>query len=204
MGKIAVFTDENGKLANFYQCVQIRIYEKGEEKFQLAEQISYEKIEPQNPIQIRKKTEELMECIKDCKTVAFLEILGIPYAVFDKWGCNIFSITEDSVEQLEAMELEVQAVLAEEEKRKAMGNQTVPMETETPGVFFFDFILAQEANPEISSKKALKAFLDTVPFMELRLVSAHVPPWLARDERFQIKTEKNGKALYSVIHFKQC
>jgi hypothetical protein len=204
MAGIAVFTDENGKLANFYRCVQIKIYIKEENVFQLKDTISYEKVEPISPMEIRRKTERLLDFINDCQTVAFKEIFGIPFTVFDKAGCNIFSIEDDSLEQLMEIENDILALEEEKKKRVKMGSSMVPVETDTPGVYFFDMIKAQEKYPEITSKKALKPFFDTVPFMELRFISAHMPPWIERDPRFKINTEKNADSFYSVITFIQC
>lgn len=202
MGEIAVFTDENGNLVNFYHCVQMKIYHKEETIFQLKEIIGYEKIEPTSPLEIRRRTEALLALLKSCNTVAFKEILGIPFAVFNQAGCNIFSINEVSEALLEEIENDVNSLQEEKRKQEEIGNR--PVETDIPGVYFFDLLQAQEKYPALTSKKALQPFFDTVPFLELRLICAHMPPWLERNSRFQIKTEKNGKELFSVIAFKQC
>ncbi len=204
MGGIAVFTDENGKLANFYQCVQIKIYNKEKNVFQLKNTISYEKVEPTSPVQIRRKTESLLAFLKECDTVAFKEISGIPYMVFDKGGYNIFSIEEDSLEQLAEIEKDLIALEEEKKRREQLGSSVMPVETDIPGVYFFDMVQAQEKHPEITSKKALKPFFDTVPFMELKLICVHMPPWLEKDPRFKIKTEKNGILLYLTINYRHC
>ncbi len=204
MGRIAVFTDENGNLANFYQCAQIKIFEKEKQIFQLRDEINYEKIKPISPIEIRRKTQDLLYFLNECKTVAFKEILGIPYSIFDKAGCNIFSIQDYSLEQLDEIEKDIMVLQEEQNRRKEMESHWLPVELDTPGIYFFDLMQAQEKYPEITSKKALKPFLDTVPFLELRFVCAHIPPWLEKDRRFKVKTEKNGKALYSVITLRQC
>ncbi|KXL53134.1 iron only nitrogenase protein AnfO [Anaerotignum neopropionicum] len=204
MGGIAVFTDENGNLANFYQCVQIKIYVKEKDGFRQKKTICFEKIEPTSPVEIRRKTENLLNFIKECNTVAFKEIFGIPFTVFDKAGCNVFSIEDNTMEQLAEIENDILTLQEERKKREELGSSIAPVETDIPGVYFFDLMKAQEKYPELTSKKVLKPFFDTVPFMELSLICAHMPPWLERDPRFKIKTEKKGLQLHLSITYKQC
>jgi hypothetical protein len=49
------------------------------------------------------------------------------------------------------------------------------------GVFEIDLGAALAAAPELSSKRILKPFLEAVPFLELRVLFDHFPPWLEGD-----------------------
>lgn len=204
MKGIAVFTDENGNMANFYDCVRFNIYRKEDAGFNLQKTVEYEKIEPLEPVKIRSDTEALIELIEDCDTVAFKELLGIPYSVFDKAGFHIFLIDNYSEEMIKGIEDDMNSLDESNKKKEEMLKEARPVETDTPGVYFFDMLAVQTEYPEMSSKQVLKPFLDSVPFMELRLLCAHMPPWIERDQRFKIKTERNERGVYAVIAFKQC
>lgn len=201
---IAVFTDENGNMANFYDCARINMYSKTENAFKLQKTVEYEKIEPSSPLKIRMDTEALIELIENCDTVAFKELFGIPYSVFDKAGYNIFSIDYYSEEMLMGIEDDIESINDSKKKKEEMLSSAKPIETDTPGVYFFDLLEVQTKCPEITSKQALKEFLDSTPFMELRLICAHMPPWIEKDIRFKIKSEKNDRGIYSVITLRQC
>ncbi|MEA4973022.1 MAG: Fe-only nitrogenase accessory AnfO family protein [Candidatus Metalachnospira sp.] len=204
MGGIAVFTDENGNMANFYDCARFNMYSKTENGFKLQKTVEYEKIEPSSPLKIRRDTEALIELIENCDTVAFKEIFGIPFSVFEMAGFKIFSIDYYSDEMLMGIEEDIESLNDLKEKKEEMLNSAKPVETDTPGVYYFDLLEIQAKCPEISSKQALKQFLDSTPFMELRLVCAHIPPWIEKDTRFNIKSEKNDRGIYSVITLRQC
>ena len=51
---------------------------------------------------------------------------------------------------------------------------------------------------------ALKNFLKTEGFSELRLVCAHVPPWIINDGGFDIKSSAGNNNVSAVITKKQC
>jgi len=201
---IAVFTDEEGNMANFYNCARINMYGKDEKGFKLKKTIEYEKIEPSSPQKIRSDTEALIELIEDCDTTAFKEIFGIPFSVFDKAGYNIFSMDYYSEEMLMGIADDINSLNDANKMKEEILNSARPTETDTPGVYFFDLLEVQTKCPDITSKQALKPFLDTTPFMELRLVCAHMPPWIEKDSRFNVVTERNDRGIYSVITFRQC
>jgi len=79
-----------------------------------------------------------------------------------------------------------------------------PAETGTPGVFRLDLAALQAAHPEMSSKRALRAFWEQKPFIELRLHCDHIPPWI-EPLGFRIVSERaaDGK-LDAVITHKTC
>lgn len=204
MDGIAVFTDESGNMANFYDCTRINMYAKTDDVFKLQKTVEYEKIEPSSPLKIRRDTEALIELIESCDTAAFKEIFGIPYSVFDMAGYNIFSIDYYSEEMLMGIEEDIEALNDSNRKKEKMLDSAKPVETDTPGVYYFDLLQVQTKCPDITSKQAIKSFLDETPFMELRLICAHMPPWIEKDARFKVESEKIDRGIYSVITLKQC
>lgn len=204
MEKIAVFLNSKDEADNFYDCKKMRIYEYQSEGFVFEKEVQFNGVRPTSPRQIMADTIEIAEMIKDCSTVAFGDIAGVAYSVFDRKNFHIFSIPDDSEGTLAGIHKDLCELKELEEKRKELIKDTKPHETETPGVYYFDLLKAQEFNPELTSKQALKEFLDKTPFMELRLKGAHVPPWIKKDGRFDIQEQKIQDAVYILVTRRQC
>ena len=204
MNKVVVFLDEELKMNNFYNCCQYVIYEKNTSEYNAQKPVNYAKIIPNSPNQIRRDVNDLINTIKDCKVAAFGEISGIPYLAFDFAGYSIFQISEYSEDIFNKILEDIENLEQENNKNDQMINNAKPVETDTSGVYFFDLIKVQELFPEMSSKKALLDFFNLTPFMELKLICAHIPPWIESDGRFNIKAEKTGNGFNAIITYKQC
>jgi len=197
--KIAIFMNENSEMVNFYDCTGMTIYEKVENGFELSKIISYQKIEPKGPKQIRSAVGQIFEKMGDCNVAVFGSISGIPYTVFDMKGYRIFQMEKFSEEMLKYILDDLEELEKNNQELRELANMSSPIETDIPGEYFFDLIKAQEMNPEMSSKKAIRDFLDNTPFMELKLVCAHVPPWIESDGRYKVKIEKIEKGFLALI-----
>lgn len=204
MEKIAVFTNKDEEMCNFYDCNCFRIFVKKELGFMLKKVVEYEPILPQKAALVREDTEKLVGLIEECKTVAFGEITGIPYTVFDHAGLQIFSISDDSQKTLEGIAQDIDQMQLEERKKQEEVGSIAPIETETPGVYYLDLLHVQELHPELSSKKVLMEFLQETPFMELKLKCAHVPPWIEKDGRWKVQSAQCQKGIVAQITIKQC
>ena len=60
---------------------------------------------------------------------------------------------------------------------------TAPTPTDIPGVYTINLMEVQAAHPDITSKKALRPFLASTPFVELEIICGHMPPWLEEHMR---------------------
>jgi hypothetical protein len=204
MEKIAVFMNQDRGMANFYDCDYIMVIAQKLEALETERVMTFDRIMPEKPIQIRNDVQKIVEMIKDCEVVAFKEISGIPYSVFDSKGFYIFSVPDYADETLKGIFSELDAFQKTRDKQEEMIKNARPVETENPGIYYFDLQKVQELCPEISSKKALKQFLETTPFMELKLVCAHIPPWLKQDERFMVKAEEHKDCVNAIVTHRQC
>jgi len=202
MDKAVVFYNQDKKMDDFYQCCGYSIYEKEQEKLIKTEEIVFEPIVPSSPAVVRTKVNELITGLGDCKTAAFGSISGIPYTAFDMAGFCIFQLTDNNTESIEGLLKELRQF--QEEQSKASQVKAFPEETGVEGVYYFDLVRAQEKNPELSSKKALFPFFESTPFVELKVMCTHIPPWLEKDERFLIRTEKTAAGQLAVITHRQC
>ncbi len=202
MEKAAFFYNQDKKMAEFYQCCGYSIYEMEQEKLIKTGETVFTPIAPSSPAAVRTKVNELIAGLGDCKAVAFGSISGIPYSAFDMAGFCIFQLTDNSRESIEGLLEELGQF--KKEQSKVSQAKAVPEETGVEGVYRFDLIGAQEKNPELSSKKALIPFFESTPFVELKIICTHIPPWLEKDERFLVRTEKTAAGQLAVITHRQC
>ncbi len=150
---------------------------------------------------MRLEIAKLIGSLGDCRIAAGSDITGVLYRELDRHGFSIFEIEDCSPETLDGILCDI------DEANLFAGNlhdtPTKPVETETPGIYHLDLMRLQRDFPEMTSKEALREFLDTTPFYELRLVCQHIPPWL-EIAPYEITSEQGGLAVHATIRKKQC
>lgn len=204
MEKIAVFKNLNDEFDDIFESVRYDLYQRKDDKFALAESVKFDKIEASSLGKIRSQVNDIIKKLDDCKIVVFGKIAGIPFSVFDMAGFSIFQINELSENTLDEIYQDIVDAENTIKEKEEMMKKAIPVETDTPGVYIFDMIKVQEANPEISTKKALLPFLDSTPFLELKVFCVHLPPWIERDGRFDVKEEKCDRGILAIITRSQC
>ncbi|MDR2615541.1 MAG: hypothetical protein LBC28_03070, partial [Oscillospiraceae bacterium] len=68
-----------------------------------------------------------------------------------------------------------------------------------PGEYSFDLAALQAERPEISSKTALRDWLDNTPFTRLRLRCRHTPPWIAGSGKYDIYETPDGESIIAEV-----
>ena len=185
-------------ICDFFEAERFLIFERGSEGWKAVGETDFSKIVPATPAMTRKKTEELLPLIKDCKVLAGGALAGIPFSVFDRAGLHIFEIGGINGETFDGIIADLRNADAEASAREAIIRDAKPIETATPGVYFLDLIALQSECPEISSKKAMADFLKRTPFLELRLVCKHIPPWIENSYNVRAVNRDDG-AVQAVI-----
>lgn len=202
--KIAVFADETGAPDDYYTAKSIDIYIHNElsNEWQNLKSIQLEPISASSVAQIRKETQQRMSLMGDCSIVAAKELSGIPFSVLDMAGFGIFIMDQLSQANLSGIIDDINALNQEEQIKAELLKNAAPVELED-GFYYMDLIELQKECPEISSKAALKDFLENTPFMELKLRCAHVPPWIEKTDAFEIdEIETSKKDILAVIRKK--
>lgn len=195
MQRIAVFT-KNGELVPFSQCNTVEYYQK-EETWINYKTESFPCVAATTVKGLREEMKGIVSMLEGIGVVACKEILGIPFTELDAKGKCIFAIENKSEDTFQGM---LTDMIASDEKKRLHDEiikNACPVQTKTPGVYFLDLVLLQKECPEVSSKRALKDFLATTTFMELKMLCAHIPPWLEHDTRYEIES-KNENGVVSV------
>jgi hypothetical protein len=199
MCKIAVFTNKESDICDFFDASRFLIFDKQADKWAVTGGPEFERIIPSSPVQTRKMTEALLPLLEGCHVVAGGTLVGIPYSVFDRAGLHIFQINMVDDAVLDEMVKDIQNAGAENNLKEKIIKETRPVETGTNGVFSLDLIALQSKCPEVSSKMAMKDFLENTPFMELRLTCKHIPPWIENSGKYNIQAHNSDGAVNAVI-----
>lgn len=188
--RIAVFTDENSNICDFFNARRFIIWEKSGAGWRESDKKNFLQIKPTTPAQTRKDMEAILQLTDDCEIIAGGALTGIPYVVLDQAGKHIFQIDAIDDEILDSM---VSDIFAEPEPHVCNASAcNVPCSAQvavkapapeeiSPGIYQFDLVALQRTSPQISSKQALRGFMEATPFTELHLVCAHIPPWIEKD-----------------------
>jgi Fe-only nitrogenase accessory protein AnfO len=189
--KIAILKNQQGEISDFFGASFFDIYEKNTTKWNVVKQINFQQFTPKAPKILRKEIEKLLPLISDCEIIAGKQFSGIPYSVFDMGGLNIFEIENLSENILDELVADVKNSQIEKNENAEIITSAVPHETSIEGIFELDLVKLQEKFPEISSKKALKDFLENTPFVQLNLICRHLPPWIENSGRYNINLKQN-------------
>jgi len=205
MSRVAVFTNEDSKICDFFDSTRFLIFERSEAgKWEKIIEKNFEKIVPSNPALTRKNTQVLLPLIEGCNVLAGGSLVGIPFSVFDRAGKHIFEIGAVNDEIFDGIIDDLHSADADAAAKEKIINDAKPIETSTPGVYFLDLIALQKEFPEVTSKKAMMDFLRDTPLIELHLVCKHIPPWIENSSLYnvQITEEKDGEV--KAIITKKC
>ena len=204
MGKIAVFTNGNAEICDFFEAVRFLIFERNGAKWETVGEANFDKIIPSNPALTRKNTQALLPLIEGCDVLAGGTLVGIPFSVFDRAGLHIFEISAIDDTVLDGIVEDVQSASAAVVAREKIIREARPVETATPGVYFLDLIALQREYPEVTSKKAMMDFLKDTPFLELRLVCKHVPPWIENSGVHNVRVTGDKDGEVQAVITKKC
>jgi Fe-only nitrogenase accessory protein AnfO len=175
--KIAIIVNSKSELTDFEEGSSIMLYNKFNDTWQVEDIVSYSLAPLSSISDTRDCVKTVISNLKDCKIIIAKTMSGIPYIIFDKMGFAIFETSDIS----DAILDEILSDVEEYSNKKNLASielPTTPVETEIPGVYFLNLIELQEKHPEISSKKALKAFIENAHFSKLEIICSHIPPWL--------------------------
>ncbi len=199
LNKIAIYMKDDEFLNSFFESNRVLIFSRKDGVWIQTESVDY-CITAQMPIgEIRRRARTLTELLGDCRVIAGLEMLGIPFSVFDMAGYHIFTVTEINSTIFEEILADIENGDAQNRMREEIIKNAKPVETDVPGMYFLDLILLQTECPEISSKKALRDFLESTPFLELKLICKHLPPWLELDPKIHVELVSATEPVTAII-----
>jgi len=173
---MAVFCDDNGRIARFDEMTNFVFYTKEKSGWHKSEMIPLCPDLSGGLAAIRENIKQMLGVFNDCRIIITKSIIGIPYQVFDRSGFIICESEDFDLELLDAIAADLASQDAQAKEVARLLTRT-PTETDVPGYYRFDLTQVQKKYPEMSSKMALQPFLKEAPFDALEVVCNHIPPW---------------------------
>lgn len=191
--RIAVIVNDEQELSPFEKGSFINIYYKNNTHWELFKEVRYYINTTMSLSDLRENIKSLIMELEECKIIVGKVMSGLAYNIFDRNGFAIFEAKNITSSILDDMYNEVISLKAEAANSEQVALS--PVQAEENGVFYINLMELQAKHPEISSKKAIKPFLETTPFFKLEVICSHVPPWfdnILPELNLSYSVEENG------------
>lgn len=203
--KIAVLTDGGGRTAPLDQSSKILLYQEIDSKWQVMKVIDWHPTADQTIAAIRGDIKTCIDQLEDCRIIVGKKLSGVAYHFLDKMNFHIFETDHPASQSLF---YSIRQAITESEDKRNFINQTpvqTPVSPNNDGIYYFNLIELQQVFPEISSKKALKAFMEKAAFYKFELICNHIPPWLEsmmllRKFRWEVERFENNSSKITVLN----
>jgi hypothetical protein len=199
--RIAVFMKDEGVPASSPPFITVIVFEKTDGLWNEINRYYVNLPTDMHIESLRIEIRKTLDLLGDCRVAAGSAMSGVFFRELDSRGFSIFETASFSPETLDGILEDISDELQSLETTQNI--PTKPIETETPGIYQLDLVRLQGVYPEMTSKLALRDFLESTPFYELKLICAHLPPWLEGGP-YDISWETAGETLLATIRKKHC
>lgn len=186
--QIAVLLGSEGKTTSFAELGKVVIYTRKSGKWVVAKEKEFSLIEVKGMSDLRKKMEQLLDHLAECKIFVGSEMKGIPVNMLEQANCRIWEWSGSPAEFLDEIRLreetcahspvgDAETSASGSEQADRMGKSVNFLE-KSPGNFTISVKEIQENNAQITTKQALFPFLKQKKFETLEIICNHVPQWL--------------------------
>jgi hypothetical protein len=172
---IAAAVGLDGGIAPIPGCDRLLLFERGEGGFRESGALDFSFTGVAGLCRMRERLSELVGLLEGVVAVAASGFPGVSRDVLTRNGYVLYEVGEFGAEVLDGIgeHLDKGEFFEQDEAPLA------PFEREEgSGEYFLDVSKALNANPDLSTKKILRPFLDGVRFKELEFLYDHLPPWL--------------------------
>ena len=180
---IAVLENTENSITVMENCTHLSVWQRDwstGKGWHAAESVPFTLADCETLPQMRDRLRQLAQLLPAEAAIAGASISGLAYNELSRMGFCLCELDHFSPDILDA--------LASEILTSAQGEvqvPTAPTPTDMPGLYSINLMEVQAAHPEITSKKALRPFLASTPFVELEIICGHMPPWLEDHMRQQ-------------------
>jgi Fe-only nitrogenase accessory protein AnfO len=189
--EIATVIGSDGRSSSLTRPGTVVVYRRTRGIWNKDREMSFITDEEDNLSDIRRKMQELISFLGECKIFVTKTATGALYFDLMKAGCSVFEVSGTPDEFLDD-------VLFEEEKeqanKSAQKNVAIPGPYErSPGEYVVSIKEIQGKIPGITSKQILLEFMRTGKFSSIEITCDHIPPWIemeAHNLKYEISSEK--------------
>lgn len=174
--EIAVLIAENGEVASLQEATHIQVYRNVCNIWETERSMPLTIPWVQGLPAMRKYMQIILEFLGECRTLAGLSVIGLPYFELEKAGCTIWELSGSPYEALDRI-LASEAAAAELPPLNITMPTIRPQEI-SPGCYSISIKAIQNCNHKITSKQILLPLLKDMNFRSLEVTCSHIPPWL--------------------------
>lgn len=178
MEKISVIVDEKDNISSFTEGKYVKLFQK-EDTWEVIKVIPIDASKLNGIKESRDYYTDIAKNLSDCKILIVTKASGVPYSIFYAEDFSVWELNgnprdyfDNIIEKEAEHEIEVQKALEEEVVTKVQD-----------GYYYLDLEKLELTNPELSSKKAIRPFMEKTEFEILEVHCCHVPPWLIEDNK---------------------
>ncbi|HSQ40851.1 MAG TPA: Fe-only nitrogenase accessory protein AnfO [Fibrobacteraceae bacterium] len=185
--RIATYVDADGNVTTFYQPGKIFLYEQISGIWTKIKKIPLDLNLEMSLPEVRVRLRAMVPQLDDCKVFLAGDVKGLPYAILEGMGFNIWKSSGSVLEQLDYVAQKEFEASEEAKKPKPM-----PLPVGDPRDCNYRINLAEVLNSDsnLTSKQILIPFLEKEYFNRLEIICEHPPRWMGSEmERLSLRAE---------------
>lgn len=205
--EIAVYVNSLGEVADFNEIGIIKVFTKDRYQWMIKREMPFKFHSTKERTDISLDALNIAEALEDCKIFVAREFSDLAYKVFDSMGFSTWKMEGNPNRFidyiLEKEEETAEAVRLMDYSNSINKKQNIgPIEIGNNGHYIMNFKELQEHNTGVTTKQALKPFLNNKDFNEIIVTCSHIPNWLrAEVENLNLNYQfsKTGQSDYVII-----
>lgn len=205
--EIAVYVNSLGEVADFNETGIIKVFSKDMNGWIVSRELSFEFHSTEEMSDISLDVLNIVEVFENCRIFVAREFSDLAYKVLDSMGVSTWKMDSDPSNFLEYV-LEKEEEEAEAIRLIGYSNASSKKDTFGPikignkGNYILNLKELQEHNTGITTKQALKPFLNNETFNELIITCSHIPYWLEKEiEKLNLSFQysETGQSDYIIV-----
>ena len=197
MEKIAVIVDEKDNISSFTEGKYVKLFQR-EDTWVVINVIHIDASKLNGIKESRDYYAEIAKNLSDCKILIVTKASGVPYSIFYAEDFSVWELSGNPTDYFD--EIIKKEAEHEIEVQKAQEEEVVTKVND--GYYYLDLEKLELTNPELSSKKAIRPFMEKTEFEVLEVHCCHVPPWLIQDNeanKVSMRIEKISNKDYTLF-----
>ncbi len=185
--KIATFINQEGHVVNFYESGLVRLYNQAYGVWTKEKEFPLELNSDMGVAEVRVKLRNMVAQLEDCRVFLAGEVKGVPYAILEGMGFNIWKSSGPVFEQLDFVATKERDALEAAKRPKV---EPVPVGDIRDGHYWINLQEVLNSEPLLTSKSVLLPFMENTTFQKLEIICEHAPRWFATEfERLHLRAE---------------
>lgn len=205
--EIAVYVNSFGEVVNFNEAGIIKVFSKDEDQWKIARELPFEFHSTEERSDISLDALNIAEALESCKIFVAREFSDLAHTMLDSMGFSTWKMDGDPSNFIEYVsekeEEEAEVIRLMDFSNSSDKKQNIsPVEIGNNGHYILNLKELQEHNTGITSKQALKPFLNNENFNEIIVTCNHIPNWLEREIEslnLNFQFSKTGQSDYVIV-----